>query len=76
MQNQLRIERPAKLYAFIEAHRDQFDVRMMLIAEGGARKNRDRAMLVGLVFRPTTDGLVRDDATPPGIWDLLTRRGV
>jgi putative transposase len=39
MQNQLRIERPAKLYAFIEAHRDQFDVRMMCQTLGVSRSS-------------------------------------
>ncbi len=49
---------------------------LALIAEGGAIKDEDRAMIIGLVFRPTSDGLVRDDATPPGLWDLLTKRAV
>lgn len=47
---------------------------LALIAEGGAIKDDDRALIVSLVFRPITDGLVRDDAAPPGLLELLTRR--
>jgi hypothetical protein len=47
---------------------------LALINEGGAIKEEDRALVIGLVFRPTSDGLVRDDATPPGLWDLLSKR--
>lgn len=46
---------------------------LALLAEGGGIKDEDRALVIGLVFRPISDGLVRDDATPPGLWDLLTK---
>lgn len=46
---------------------------LALLAEGGGIKDEDRALVIGLVFRPISDGLVRDDATPPGLWDLVTK---
>jgi hypothetical protein len=46
---------------------------LALLAEGGGIKDEDRALVIGLVFRPISDGLVRDDATPPGLWDLITK---
>lgn len=39
MQHQPRIDRPAKLYAFIQAHRDEFDVRMMCQVLGVSRSS-------------------------------------
>lgn len=46
---------------------------LALLAEGGGVQDEDRALVIGLVFRPISDGLVRDDATPPGLWDLVTK---
>lgn len=46
---------------------------LALLAEGGGIKDEDRALVIGLVFRPISDGLVKDDATPPGLWDLVTK---
>lgn len=46
---------------------------LALLTEGGGIKDEDRALVIGLVFRPISDGLVRDDATPPGLWDLVTK---
>ena len=43
-----------------------------LIAEGGAIEAEDREKVIALVFRPTSDGLVRDDAAPPGWLSFLT----
>lgn len=48
---------------------------LALIAEGAAIKDDDRKHIISLVFRPTSDGLVRDDAAPPGWLDWLTRSG-
>ena len=44
---------------------------LALIAEGGALGDKDRAQIVALVFRPVTDGLVRDDGAPPTLFSLL-----
>lgn len=46
---------------------------LALLAEGGGIKDEDGAFVIGLVSRPISDGLVRDDATPPGLWDLITK---
>ena len=43
-----------------------------LIAEGGAIEGEDREKVISLVFRPTSDGFVRDDAAPPGWLSFLT----
>lgn len=41
----------------------------------GGIKDEDRKHIISLVFRPTSDGLVRDDAAPPGWLNWLTRSG-
>lgn len=46
---------------------------LALLSEGGGIKDEDRKLVINLVFRPISDGLVKDDAAPFGIWDLLTR---
>jgi hypothetical protein len=46
---------------------------LALIAEGGAIADKQRDQVIGLVFRPISDGLVRDDATPPTWMNLFTR---
>ena len=33
----------------------------------------DRSKVLDVVFRPVSDGVVRDDAMPPSPWELLTR---
>jgi len=45
---------------------------LALIAEGGAIPGEDREKVIALVFRPTSDGLVRDDAAPPGWLSFMT----
>lgn len=36
-------------------------------------KPKDRELILGTVFRPIHDGLVRDDAMPPSVLELATR---
>jgi hypothetical protein len=44
---------------------------LALISDGGGIDKEDRAKIVSLVFRPATDGLVRDDGAPPTPGSLL-----
>jgi hypothetical protein len=46
---------------------------LALLREGGGLQADDRELILKMLFRPFTDGLVRDDATPPGLWDIATR---
>jgi hypothetical protein len=46
---------------------------LALLAEGNALKEDDRKLILQVIFRPISDGLVRDDAAPGGPWDLATR---
>jgi hypothetical protein len=46
---------------------------LALLAEGNAVKEEDRKLILQVIFRPISDGLVKDDAAPGGPWDLITR---
>lgn len=46
---------------------------LSLIREGSGLKDDDRKLIIQMLFRPITDGLVRDDAAPPGPWDAINR---
>jgi Family of unknown function (DUF6161) len=46
---------------------------LALLAEGNPLKEDDRKLILQVIFRPISDGLVRDDAAPGGPWDLATR---
>jgi uncharacterized protein DUF6161 len=46
---------------------------LALLREGDALKTDDRALILKMLFRPFSDGVVKDDATPPGLWDVITR---
>lgn len=45
----------------------------LLKNETNAVTAEDRSLVLGTVFRPISDGLIRDDAMPPSPWELLTR---
>jgi hypothetical protein len=45
----------------------------LLKNESNAVTADDRSLVLGTVFRPISDGLIRDDAMPPSPWELLTR---
>jgi hypothetical protein len=45
---------------------------LALLADGGGGlTDKDRALIVGIVFRPVSDGLVRDDGVPPTLLTAL-----
>lgn len=44
-----------------------------LLQEPNAVTKEDRSLVLGTVFRPISDGMIRDDAMPPSPWELLTR---
>jgi hypothetical protein len=46
---------------------------LALIQEGGGIADKDRARIVDLVFRPASDGLVKEDGTPPTLFSLFQR---
>jgi hypothetical protein len=37
-------------------------------------KDEDRKLILQALFRPTSDGLVKDEAIPPSIFEFLTRQ--
>lgn len=45
----------------------------LLIRGKGELDAKDRQLILSVLFRPSVTGIVKDDATPPGIWDLLTK---
>lgn len=44
-----------------------------LLKDGQSVKDEDRKIILGVLFRPMAAGLIRDDAAPPGVWDVVTR---
>lgn len=44
-----------------------------LLNEPNAVTKDDRSLVLGTVFRPISDGIIRDDAMPPSPWELITR---
>jgi len=46
---------------------------LALLREGGGLKDDDRELILKILFRPFSDGMVRDDAVPPSLWDVATR---
>jgi hypothetical protein len=46
---------------------------LALIQEGGGIVDKDRARIVDLVFRPASDGLVKEDGAPPTLFSLFQR---
>lgn len=45
----------------------------LLKDETNAVRDEDRSIVLANVFRPISDGIIRDDAMPPSPWELLTR---
>lgn len=46
---------------------------LALSREGADVGPEDKKLILQHLFRTASDGLVKDDATPPGLWELLTR---
>jgi hypothetical protein len=46
---------------------------LALLREGGGLKDDDRELILKILFRPFSDGMVRDDAAPPSLWDVASR---
>ena len=46
---------------------------LALLREGGGLKDDDRELILKILFRPFSDGMVRDDAAPPSLWDIASR---
>jgi hypothetical protein len=47
---------------------------LALIREGSDVAPEDKKLILQHIFRNASDGLVKDDAAPPGMWDILTKR--
>jgi len=46
---------------------------LALLKEGEGLKESDRNIILQIVFRPTHFGLIKDEGTPPGMLDLLSK---
>jgi hypothetical protein len=46
---------------------------LALAREGADVAPEDRKLILQHLFRSAADGLVKDDATPPGVWEVITR---
>lgn len=46
---------------------------LALSREGADVGPEDKKLILQHLFRTASDGLVKDDATPPGLWEILTR---
>jgi Family of unknown function (DUF6161) len=47
---------------------------LSLLQEGKGVEISDRALIVQQLFRPASDGIVKDDAAPPGLLELASRQ--
>jgi hypothetical protein len=47
---------------------------LSMAREGEQVKPEDKNLILQHIFRSASDGLVKDDAAPPGFWELLTRK--
>lgn len=45
----------------------------LLVRGKGELDAKDRQLILSVLFRPSVTGIVKDDATPPGLWDLVTK---
>lgn len=45
----------------------------LALARKGWAKEEELELVLQAIFRPTSTGLVRDDAAPPGWWEFVTR---
>ncbi len=48
---------------------------LSLLQQGNAVAETDRAYILQSLFRPSSTGIIKDDAIPPNIYDLLARIG-
>lgn len=46
---------------------------LSLLESKSVLSEEDRKIFLAAIFRPTSDGIVKDDGIPPSMADLLTR---
>lgn len=46
---------------------------LSLLKEQASLQERDRSLIIEMLFRPSATGIVKDDATPPGLAEIISR---
>lgn len=69
------------LFSHLHLATDAAERRMMILTfiamsrQGTQFSDADKKLIIQHIFRSASDGLVKDDAAPPSIFELLTRKG-
>lgn len=49
---------------------------LALLREGNSLQENEKQLILAALFRPSTDGIVKDDGAPPSIPEAISRLGI